>query len=232
MRRTSSGRSLRAGCAFARSPRCSVSNTVPSRLMTPFWRVPIGTSSEVGHSACRSGPRRPRAPAGGPPAAGCLVAASLLAVTLSAANLSPQTTRVVIRLWARSTRCSKLAHRPPAGTPVRLGGPRRPSGSGHTCAAIAGSIGRVDPHGGHASAVCALRGASREPIGDDVLAAGVDPQRADQATKYLAWGWWQTIATVVCSGSSCSPSLTLTPIAPAPSSSTTLALSASSGQAG
>ncbi len=127
IRRTSARRSLRAGCAFARSPRCWVSNTVPSRLMTPFWRVPIGTSSEVGHSACRSGPRRPRAPAGGPPAAGCLVAASLLAVTLSAANLGPQTTRVVIRLWARSTRCSKLAHRPPAGTPVRLGGPRRPS---------------------------------------------------------------------------------------------------------
>ncbi len=92
MRRTSARRSLRAGCAFARSPRCSVSNTVPRRLMTPFWRVPIGTSSEVGHSACRSGPRRPRAPAGGPPAAGCLVAASLLAVTLSAANLGPQTT--------------------------------------------------------------------------------------------------------------------------------------------
>ena len=53
-----------------------------------------------------------------------------------------------------------------------------------------------------------------------------------QATKYLAWGWWQMMAVVDCSGWSWKPSLTSTPMRSAPSSSTTLALSSRSGQAG
>ena len=52
------------------------------------------------------------------------------------------------------------------------------------------------------------------------------------ATKYLASGWWQMMASVVCSGLSWNPSLTVTPMRSPPSSSTTLALSVRSGQAG
>ena len=55
---------------------------------------------------------------------------------------------------------------------------------------------------------------------------------ADQATKYLAWGWLQMMASVVCSGWSWKPSLTVTPMRSPPRSSTTLALSSRSGQAG
>ena len=52
------------------------------------------------------------------------------------------------------------------------------------------------------------------------------------ATKYFASGWWQMMASVVCSGCSWNPSLTVTPMRSPPSSSTTLALSVRSGQAG
>ena len=55
-----------------------------------------------------------------------------------------------------------------------------------------------------------------------------------RATKYLARGWWQMIADVVCSGWYCQPvsSLTSMPSRSAPSSSATVALSSRSGQAG
>ena len=53
-----------------------------------------------------------------------------------------------------------------------------------------------------------------------------------QATKYLASGWWQMMASVVCSGFSWNPSVTVTPMRSPPSNSTTLALSERSGQAG
>ncbi len=67
----------------------------------------------------------------------------------------------------------------------------------------------------------------------DRWAPGPAPaSRAGQATKYLAWGWWQMMAVVDCSGWSWNPSETSTPMRSAPSSSTTLALSSSSGQAG
>ena len=56
--------------------------------------------------------------------------------------------------------------------------------------------------------------------------------RRPHATKYLASGWWQMMASVVCSGLSWNPSLTVTPMRSPPSSSTTLALSVRSGQAG
>ena len=56
--------------------------------------------------------------------------------------------------------------------------------------------------------------------------------REPQAMKYLAFGWWQMMAVVDCSGWSWNPSLTSTPIRSAPSSSTTLALSSNAGQAG
>ena len=62
-------------------------------------------------------------------------------------------------------------------------------------------------------------------------AAARAPARS-HATKYLASGWWQMMASVVCSGFSWNPSLTVTPMRSPPSSSTTLALSARSGQAG
>ena len=42
--------------------------------------------------------------------------------------------------------------------------------------------------------------------------------RTAQATKYLAWGWWQMMASVVCSGCSWNPSETVTPMRSAPSS--------------
>ena len=76
------------------------------------------------------------------------------------------------------------------------------------------------------------------PAGSALLAGtvidAIDQRRRAfaQATKYLAWGWWQTIAVVVCSGSSWKPSLTSTPMRPPSRSSTTLALSSRSGQAG
>ncbi len=53
-----------------------------------------------------------------------------------------------------------------------------------------------------------------------------------QATKYFAWGWWQMIASVVCSGWSWKPSETSTPMREASRSSATLALSIRSGHAG
>ena len=53
-----------------------------------------------------------------------------------------------------------------------------------------------------------------------------------QATKYFAWGWWHTIASVVCSGCSWNPSETVTPIRSASSSAATVALSVRSGHAG
>jgi hypothetical protein len=53
-----------------------------------------------------------------------------------------------------------------------------------------------------------------------------------QAMKYLAFGWWQMMAVVDCSGWSWNPSLTSTPMRSAPSSWTTLALSSRAGQAG
>ena len=56
--------------------------------------------------------------------------------------------------------------------------------------------------------------------------------RDAQATKYLAAGWWQMMASVVCSGSIWNPSLTVTPMRSPPRSSTTFSLSVSSGQAG
>ena len=62
-----------------------------------------------------------------------------------------------------------------------------------------------------------------------------DPRRSRaraHATKYLASGWWQMMASVVCSGFSWNPSLTVTPMRSPPSSSTTFALSVRSGQAG
>ena len=52
------------------------------------------------------------------------------------------------------------------------------------------------------------------------------------ATKYLAWGWGLMMASVVCSGCIWNPSLTVTPMRCASRSSTTLALSSRSGQAG
>ena len=63
------------------------------------------------------------------------------------------------------------------------------------------------------------------------------PQRrpwAQRATKYLACGWWQMIADVVCSGWYCQPvsSLTSMPSRSASSSSATVALSSRSGHAG
>ena len=64
-------------------------------------------------------------------------------------------------------------------------------------------------------------------------AAGPRPGPAGpHATKYLASGWWQMMASVVCSGFSWNPSVTVTPMRSPPSSSTTLALSVRSGQAG
>jgi len=63
------------------------------------------------------------------------------------------------------------------------------------------------------------------------IRAGSGPRRR-QAMKYLAFGWWQMMAVVDCSGCSWNPSLTSTPMRSAPSSSTTLALSSSAGQAG
>ena len=56
----------------------------------------------------------------------------------------------------------------------------------------------------------------------------------ERATKYLAWGWWQMIAEVVCSGWYCQPvsSLTSMPMRPASRSAATVALSSRSGQAG
>ena len=57
---------------------------------------------------------------------------------------------------------------------------------------------------------------------------GADPH----ATKYLASGWWQMMASVVCSGFSWKPSLTVTPMRSPPSSSTTLALSSDPGRPG
>ena len=53
-----------------------------------------------------------------------------------------------------------------------------------------------------------------------------------RATKYLAWGWWQMRADVVCSGTYWKSSLTSTPMRSASSSSATLRLSSRSGQAG
>ena len=54
------------------------------------------------------------------------------------------------------------------------------------------------------------------------------------AMKYLAFGWWQMIAAVVCSGWNCQDdaSLTSMPIRSAPTSSAHLALSSRSGHAG
>lgn len=66
------------------------------------------------------------------------------------------------------------------------------------------------------------------------VSANIGPSVRPQATKYLAWGWWQMSAEVVCSGWYCQPvsSLTCTPMRPAPSSVATVALSSRSGQAG
>ena len=66
-------------------------------------------------------------------------------------------------------------------------------------------------------------------------AGGERPGPAGQrATKYLARGWWQMMAEVVCSGWYCQPvsSLTSMPRRSAPSSRATVALSSRSGQAG
>lgn len=54
----------------------------------------------------------------------------------------------------------------------------------------------------------------------------------NQATKYLALGWWQMMAVVDCSGWSWNPSLTSTPMRSPSSIRTTVALSSRSGQAG
>ncbi len=55
-----------------------------------------------------------------------------------------------------------------------------------------------------------------------------------RTTKYLAWGWWQMMAAVVCSGWNChdDSSSTSTPMRSAPTSSAHLALSSRSGHAG
>jgi hypothetical protein len=74
-------------------------------------------------------------------------------------------------------------------------------------------------------------GADREDRSTPLWVPGPG-QPVGQATKYLAWGWWQMMAVVDCSGWSWKPSLTSTPMRSAPSSSTTLALSSSRGQAG
>jgi hypothetical protein len=63
--------------------------------------------------------------------------------------------------------------------------------------------------------------------------SGRAPSR-QRATKYLAWGWWQMSAEVVCSGWYWKPvsSDTSTPMRSASSSSATFSLSSRSGQAG
>ena len=55
-----------------------------------------------------------------------------------------------------------------------------------------------------------------------------------RATKYLACGWWQMMAEVVCSGWYCHPvsSLTSMPRRPASNKRATVALSSRSGHAG
>ncbi len=65
-------------------------------------------------------------------------------------------------------------------------------------------------------------------------ASGSSPSGQDRrTTKYLAWGWWQTMAAVVCSGWNCQEvsSLTSTLMRSAPTSSAHLALSSRSGHA-
>ena len=65
-------------------------------------------------------------------------------------------------------------------------------------------------------------------------AALAEAWAASAATKYLACGWWQMIAEVVCSGWYCQPvsSLTSMPSRSTCSSRATVALSSRSGQAG
>lgn len=66
------------------------------------------------------------------------------------------------------------------------------------------------------------------------LTRGTLPRQGQRATKYLARGWWQIRADVVCSGWYCQlvSSLQVTPMRSAPSSSATFALSSRSGHAG
>ena len=66
------------------------------------------------------------------------------------------------------------------------------------------------------------------------LAGRAGRRRGQRATKYLARGWWQMMAEVVCSGWYCQPvsSLTSMPRRSAPSRRATVALSSRSGQAG
>lgn len=53
-----------------------------------------------------------------------------------------------------------------------------------------------------------------------------------QTLKYRAWGWWTTMALVLCSGCSCHSSLSSTPMRPEPSSSSIGSWSLRFGQAG
>jgi len=68
----------------------------------------------------------------------------------------------------------------------------------------------------------------------DARTARTVPPPDGQATKYLAWGWWQMMAEVVCSGWYWKPvsAPTSTPIRDASSSEATVRLSSRAGQAG
>ena len=92
---------------------------------------------------------------------------------------------------------------------------------------IGGTGGRTTVQRHH----CDEHGAADQGGSASKSGPGAGPRR-HHATKYLASGWWQMMASVVCSGSSWKPSLTVTPMRSPPSSSTTLALSVRSGQAG
>ena len=75
-----------------------------------------------------------------------------------------------------------------------------------------------------------LDGREQKAVVDQLLH---DVAQERRTTKYLAWGWWQTMAAVVCSGWNCQDvsSLTSTPMRSAPTSSAHLALSSRSGHA-